>query len=416
MEQLYHTIVLSLRNILSRLLDLHLDLDQFLAQVARSAKDLDQEDLEARVYEVNFIENMLFLRTSTHVDVSILSAAERTIDIQPHTITGDAIIENRVVAASQGEGYGRSRFVEGQAVRAAFPIEFHDPEMPEGRTKYVLVVDKKGPGRLDPEVVDALRDFSILAGLAISIKELRDKLSDYYEKNQNLVLTGRHSASIAHDIRSLNLGVGGYLQSALKRLSKSDRADQDLVVRFMKLALENAEQVEVLLKNFAQFNRTEIELNRDTDLAQALARKIESLKNRQDWGRRVKFSLHLPKDETTFRVDPDWFGTVLENLVRNSVEACRGPAAIEIDLKKSDGEVTLTFKDNCGGLPQEILPELFTPFRTTKRRGQGLGLANVKKVVNDHGGDISIVNEPGRGVVFNLKFPLGQGRNKSPSG
>ena len=404
-EGLYYQIVAGLRSLMSRILEPHLDPKIFLSEVAAAAKQLSPDDLEARVYEVDFIENRLYLRTSTRLDVNQLPEKERTFTILPQTITGDAIIENRTIVATRLEGYASSRFHEGQELRAAFPIEFYDVEMPEGRTKYVLVVDKKGPGALGADVLEALRDYSTLAGLAISIKELRDKLSQYYEQNRNLVLTGRHSAAIGHDIRSLNVGVGGYLKMALKLLA--DPKAEDLAAttsKYVGLAKDNATQVEALLKNFAQFNRTSIVLNRDTELVEAVRVKINSLQHRQDFGRRLVFALDLPDRPTGILVDADWFGTVLENLVKNSVEACRGETRIGLRIKNADDRVVLTFEDNCGGIPLESIPDVFRPFASGKKAGQGLGLANAKKVVEDHGGVISVTNQDGWGAVFTMEF------------
>ena len=85
--------------------------------------------------------------------------------------------------------------------------------------KYQLWGDKQSaPGFWGQNAHLWFDGFGELAGLAISIKELRDRLSEYYEQNRNLVLTGQHSAAIGHDIRSLNIGVGSYLSLALRRL------------------------------------------------------------------------------------------------------------------------------------------------------------------------------------------------------
>lgn len=407
MEELYRQIVIKLRSLMARILEPHLDFGEFLAQVAGAAKELDPHKLEARVYEVNFIENTLYLQASTEVDLSNLSLTERLYVIKPMTITGDAIIENKTIIASKTDGYAHSRFKAGEEVRAAFPIEFFDPEMPEGRTRYVLVVDKKGAEPLSGEIIAALQDFSILAGLTISIKELRDTLGQYYQQNRNLVLTGRHSAAVAHDIRSLNTGVGGFLNLALRHLDEGLGEDGlRATKRHITFARDNSRQIETLLMGIAHFTKQGISLNRDTDLAEALGKKIDSLANRADFGRRLEFDASLSEGRTGFLVDRDWFGTVIDNLVKNSFEACSGRTRIIIKLDANPDRVTLTLEDNCGGIPMDILPEIFTPFRSDKKKGQGLGLANARKVVEEHGGSISVENHPGQGAVFTIEFSL----------
>lgn len=405
MDELYHQIVINLRNLMARILEPKLDLVGFLDSVAKYAKELSPDELEARVYEVDFNENRLYLQTSTKVDIANLEKAEKNFNILPQTITGDAIIENRFVLGNREEGYAQSRFAKGEDIRAAFPIEFYDPEMPEGRTKYVLVVDKKGEGPLDPEIMNALRDFAVLAGLAISIKEIRDQLSKYYEDNRNLVLSGRHAASIGHDIRSLNVGVGGYLTLALRYLNDLNEENYERAQKYVFHAQDNAGQVESLLRNFSMFNQPKVILNLDTDLKDAVQRKVESLQDRMDFGQRVKFDLDLPPDNTGFNVDRDWFGTVIENLVKNSVEACRDKTVISISLNRQDNKLQVMVEDDCGGIPPADLPKIFRPFITGKKTGQGLGLANAKKVVEDHGGRIRVENGSA-GAIFIIEFHL----------
>lgn len=407
MQNLYHQIVTSVRGLIARILEPRLDLGEFLRHVVQAAKDLDPENLEARVYEVDFIENQLYLKAGTNKDFDSLSEAEKVLTLSPRTITGDAVIENRVIIASKEDGYYQSRFRLGEDIRAAFPIEFVEEDLPDARTKYVLVVGKKGgSGPLHPDIVAALLDYSQVAGLIISIKELRDNLSQFYEANRNLVLSGRHAAAIAHDIRSLNVGVAGFLGLILRRLEKDPSAlDPEVERRNLLMARDNSRQIEALLRDFSHFNRPEFALNRDTDLALAVGRKLETLSSRTDYQRRMTIELNLPEQETGILVDADWFGTVIENLVRNSLEACRRKAHIQVNLEMSPEMVTLVFEDNCGGIPPEMIPRIFTPFVTAKKRGQGLGMSNARKVVEDHGGTIHAANREGRGAVFTMKFP-----------
>jgi len=407
MQDLYHQIVTSLRGLVARILEPRLDLGEFLRHVVQAAKDLDPENLEARVYEVDFVENQLYLKAGTNKDFNLLSEDEKVLTLSPRTITGDAVIENRVIIASKDEGYYKSRFRLGEDIRAAFPIEFVEEDVPEARTKYVLVVGKKGgSGPLHPDIIAALLDYSLMAGLIISIKALRDRLSQFYEENRNLVLSGRHAAAIAHDIRSLNVGVAGFLSRILRRLEKDPSGlDPGIERRNLVLARDNSRQIEALLRDFSLFNRSELVLNLDTDLAKAVGRKLESLSSRTDYQRRMTIDINLPEQETGILVDSDWFGTVIENLVRNSLEACRRKSHIKVSIEMSAELVTLVFEDNCGGIPPEMIPHIFTPFVTRKKRGQGLGMANARKVVEDHGGTIRVANREGHGAVFTIEFP-----------
>jgi len=393
---------------MARVLEPKLDMDEFLYEVANAAKELEPELIRARVYEVDFVENRLCLRAFSKDRFTGIDPEEKYLTIKPSTITGDAVIEDRVIIASRLNLYANSRFKEDEFARAAFPIEFTEEDAPEDRTKYVLVVDKKeGAGPFSPDVIAALQDYSVLAGLIISIKEYRDKLNRYYEENRNLVLSGRHSASIAHDIRSLNIGVAGFLDLVLNRLKKSaEGSSHEIDAKSLIMARDNSRQIETLLNNFSMFNQPDLAIYRDTDLAKAVKDKLESLKNRTDYERKFDFDLEIPDEDIGIMVDADWFGTVIENLVKNSIEACVKDCRIFVKIIKTDDKVLLTFEDNCRGIPNDLLPNIFTPFVTRKKGGQGLGLANARKVVEDHDGKISVNNTENHGAVFTIEFPL----------
>lgn len=408
MQDLYQQIVTNLRSLIASILEPKLDLKEFLGRVANAAKGLDPDLLEARVYLVSFDENLLYLQASTVHETAESDDERNTLVIKPNTITGDAVIEDKVVIATKPEGYATTFFKQEEYARAAFPIELYEEDTLLSLTKYVLVVDKKeGAGPIDDEVIQALNDYSALAGIIISIKEFRDRLSLFYEENRNLVLSGRHSAAIAHDIRSLNVGVAGFLNLIVGRLSEdTEEIALRSELKSLKMARDNARQMEVLLNNFSLFNRPELILRRDTDLVRAVREKLATLSNRTDYKRKLMIDMDLPETDSGVLVDSDWFGTVIENLVKNSIEACQKECRILVRLELEPGKVILIFEDDCQGIPPDILSDIFTPFISSKKRGQGLGLANARKVIEDHSGTITAFNIEGRGAVFRLEFTL----------
>jgi signal transduction histidine kinase len=74
-------------------------------------------------------------------------------------------------------------------------------------------------------------------------------------------------------------------------------------------------------------------------------------------------------------------------------------------LSKKSG-VTIEFSDNGGGIPPEIIENIFNPFFTTKGSGTGLGLPIIRKIIANHKGNINVRNRPGVGVTFVINLPL----------
>ncbi len=106
------------------------------------------------------------------------------------------------------------------------------------------------------------------------------------------------------------------------------------------------------------------------------------------------------------RVDPDQRKKVVTNLLMNAVEAVGADGEIRLSTTESDGKVVLAVSDNgCGMTPEFMLERLFRPFSTTKSGGFGIGLYQVKGIVEAHGGKIEVESEAGRGSSFRVLLP-----------
>jgi len=117
------------------------------------------------------------------------------------------------------------------------------------------------------------------------------------------------------------------------------------------------------------------------------------------------------------RCSRDLIGWVFENLMKNSLDAISGKGGkINIRGAMNDGEgrVEITFSDNGKGMSASVRRRAFSPGVTTKERGWGLGLALVKRIVEEiHGGSIRVTHShPGRGTTFLMTFPVDNQRRE----
>jgi signal transduction histidine kinase len=103
--------------------------------------------------------------------------------------------------------------------------------------------------------------------------------------------------------------------------------------------------------------------------------------------------------------DPDQLQQVFFNILKNSCEAISGDGTIGIDGAEDDDSVALTFTDNGGGIPLDILDKIFQPYASTKKDGSGLGMAIVERILREHGATISVASAEGIGTKISLKFP-----------
>jgi len=106
--------------------------------------------------------------------------------------------------------------------------------------------------------------------------------------------------------------------------------------------------------------------------------------------------------------DRDALLRVVENLITNAVEAIQGTGTVTVRLREEAGQVVLAVSDTGAGMAEEFRQRfLFSPFRSTKKGGWGIGLYQTKQVIDRHSGEISVDSVEGHGTTFTVRLPVG---------
>jgi signal transduction histidine kinase len=108
----------------------------------------------------------------------------------------------------------------------------------------------------------------------------------------------------------------------------------------------------------------------------------------------------------TLCVDPTFLRRALTNLVNNAIQAMPKGGELQITAQQKKDAVCITVADTGVGIPPEVKAKLFTPMFTTKAKGQGLGLAVVKRLIEAQGGSITFESTMGKGTKFMITLPL----------
>ena len=102
--------------------------------------------------------------------------------------------------------------------------------------------------------------------------------------------------------------------------------------------------------------------------------------------------------------DPDAIQEIFVNLIQNAIEAMPDGGDLAVTTYSEDGRVVAEVSDTGKGIPEEIREKIFDPFYSTRHEGVGLGLSIVYRIVREHGGDIKVSSEVGKGSTFKLLF------------
>jgi signal transduction histidine kinase len=229
---------------------------------------------------------------------------------------------------------------------------------------------------------------------------------------ERLAAVGQTIAALSHHIKNILQGLksgGEILKMGL------DDMDKPLLQQGWKLTEKNLGKIQDLVMDMLSYSKEREPDIKPTDLNEVVRDVTELLAGRAR-ERGVRLTSRL--DDTLPRIpaDPEGIHRALLNLVSNAldaVEEVENPQVVvgagrEPIVDPSKGAwLRIQVRDNGHGIPPEKLADIFRPFVSTKgARGTGLGLAVSRKILREHGGDIVVRSEVGKGSLFHMRLPV----------
>jgi two-component system, NtrC family, sensor histidine kinase HydH len=222
---------------------------------------------------------------------------------------------------------------------------------------------------------------------------------DAVRRSDRLAALGQLSAGLAHELRNPLSTIRGSAEMLGRAVSAENEVARE-VAGFISSEVDRANS---LITRFLHFARP-LELRADTaDLAQTIDRTIANVE-REISG--ISIYKNYAPEIPPFRFDAELMERVLYNLILNAAQASPEGGTVTVKTRAADGTAEISVIDRGAGIDGENLNKIFNPFFTTKPQGVGLGLAIVAKIVDEHGGKISVESETGRGSVFRVQVPM----------
>jgi len=209
---------------------------------------------------------------------------------------------------------------------------------------------------------------------------------------------GELAAMIGHDLRNPLTGISSatyYLKR--KYGSLMDKNGREMLDVIEKDVNYSNKIVSDLLEYSRPIQLDLQEMNPKSAVADALSH-VDFPKNIQ--------LIDLAKSTPAIKIDADKMKRVFINLIKNAVDAMPNGGKLTISSEKTNGNVKITFADTGTGISEENLKKLFGPLFTTKAKGMGLGLAICKRIVEAHGGRISVESVVDKGTTFTITIPV----------
>ncbi len=229
------------------------------------------------------------------------------------------------------------------------------------------------------------------------LQESRDKLV----QAERLAMAGKMSASFAHEIRN---PLSSMRMLAQMLIRKTDMPEERMQ-QSLRYILQEIERIDGIVKGLMDFARpTTLNLVQQS-LEQAL-RAVLELMEANLAHHQIRLVSEFTPEPPEIAFDSEKLKQAFMNVVLNAMEAMPRGGTLTVAIVKKSDSMGIKVADTGVGIPAEERAHLFEPFFTRKAKGTGLGLANVKRVLEEHGGNVEIESTIGKGTTVLMWLPI----------
>jgi signal transduction histidine kinase len=247
-------------------------------------------------------------------------------------------------------------------------------------------------GKEDEQFIDALSSHA-----SVAIENAR--LAQEMVSNERLSAVGRMASTIIHDIKN-PMGTLRVYAQVMKKKSGNEEAAKlaDEMIHQVDRFVNMTQEILDFTKGVSSLNIAEVEFSEVMENVLGFIEK-DLNKNNVQLVRETKFKGKI-------KLDQDKVVRVFYNIASNARDAMPQGGTLTVKTEPEKGFVKIEFVDSGSGMPEEVKKRIFEPFMTYgKKHGTGLGMAIVKKVIDDHKGKIEIDSEMGKGTTIRMLFP-----------
>ncbi|MDX2469457.1 MAG: ATP-binding protein [SAR324 cluster bacterium] len=240
---------------------------------------------------------------------------------------------------------------------------------------------------------------SITAGdeANIKLKESQNKLLE----QEKLAAKGQLLNQMAHEVRGPLATIGGFASRIYKKLEPTNPHYKN-----MGHIVETALTLEKVLTSILDQALGKAPEKRNFSDTAKVINKITSLLGEEITDRKISVNLNIQGDLPLIAVPDHHLFEILNNLIKNAIEALEEEGLLLIVAKKTSDHISIAIQDTGPGISQADEDKLYTPYFSTKNKGTGLGLVIVKKLVAEYSGELQYNTRLGKGTTFSVHLPI----------
>jgi PAS domain S-box-containing protein len=223
------------------------------------------------------------------------------------------------------------------------------------------------------------------------------------EQNKRLATIGQTAGMVGHDIRNPLQAIVSDIYLAKTELASMHDCEGKQNVQVSIAEIEtNLSYISKIVADLQDFARPITAKLEEVDLEKTIHLVLANLKIPEN----ITVSYTIKKDFPKLNADALFLQRILTNLANNALQAMSNGGKLTVAGFNENGKATITVTDTGEGIPENVKSKLFTPLVTTKAKGQGFGLAVVKRLTEGMGGKISFESQIGIGTKFIIELPI----------
>ena len=213
------------------------------------------------------------------------------------------------------------------------------------------------------------------------------------------------AAGVAHEIGNPLNSINIHLQLLDREIGDLEDAKAKSDLReLVGVSRKEVARLDTIIRQFLKALRPSLPERKPQQLAELVVETLNVMKH-EIKDRRMLVETDFPKNIPAVAVDDTQVKQVFFNVIKNALQAMEDGGILKVETQRSDRFVSVIIEDNGPGIDPEKLGAIYEPYHTTKTEGTGLGMMIVQRIMRDHGGEIEINSEQGRGTRLILRFP-----------
>lgn len=240
-------------------------------------------------------------------------------------------------------------------------------------------------------------------GILILIRDITEwqKLQSLANRSSRLEELGKMASCVAHEIKNPLGGIRGYAMLLARELEENkplkEMADH---------IIEGTKSLDHLVTKVLQYAKPINIHPKSVELASFLRKLLKLVRIDPSFPKKISIEMHTSQEPLYAPIDERSFYRAVFNLIVNAYQSIGSEGKIIVSLMKQNTDCILSISDNGQGIEEENLEEIFSPFFTTKERGNGLGLSETSKIIQAHFGKLEVRSKPKLGTTFTITLPL----------